>query len=178
MFSCKRRAGEGGCEGGMEPKDKLHSGLVNKHNFPPLTAEFTVRKSYPDVVSTFGLRFSCLTREAQTKHPVTANGQRKNVLLKLKMIKCTVIDSAMMLVIFRVMTCERGSSHLVIFTDYLLCAGDLELDCHPFPHCIIRNFLRSNTFIESLQSELMGLNFHEKSNDLYKFKQVPDRFCS
>lgn len=60
------------------------------------------------------------------------------------------------------------------FTDYLLCAGDLELDCRPFPHCIIRNFLRSNIFIESLQSELMGLNFHEKSNDLYKFKQVTD----
>lgn len=58
-----------------------------------------------------------------------------------------------------------------------LCAGDLELDCRPFPHCIIRNFLSSNTFIESLQSELMGLSFHEKSNDLYKFKQVPGRFC-
>lgn len=93
MFSCKRRASEGGCEGGMEPKDKLHSGLVNKHNFPPLTAEFTARKSYQDVVSTFGLRFSCLTREAQTKHPVLANGQRKNDFLKLKMITCTIIDS-------------------------------------------------------------------------------------
>lgn len=63
------------------------------------------------------------------------------------------------------------------FPDYLLCAGDLELDCHPFPHCIIRNFLSSSTFVESLQSELMDLSFHEKSNDLYKFKQVPDRFC-
>lgn len=60
----------------------------------------------------------------------------------------------------------------------LLFAGDLELDCHPFPHCIIRNFLSSNTFVENLQSELMGLNFHEKSNDLYKFKQVPNRFYS
>ncbi|KAL6113146.1 ogfod1 [Pungitius sinensis] len=52
--------------------------------------------------------------------------------------------------------------------------GDLELDCHPFPHCIIKNFLGSETFVESLQRELMDLNFHEKSNDLYKFKQSDD----
>ncbi|XP_035508014.1 prolyl 3-hydroxylase OGFOD1 [Morone saxatilis] len=52
--------------------------------------------------------------------------------------------------------------------------GDLELDCHPFPHCIIRNFLGSETFVENLQRELLGLNFHEKSNDLYKFKQSDD----
>lgn len=52
--------------------------------------------------------------------------------------------------------------------------GNLELDCHPFPHCIIRNFISSNVFIENLQKELLGLNFHEKSNDLYKFKQSDD----
>ncbi|KAM9366795.1 prolyl 3-hydroxylase OGFOD1 [Symphorus nematophorus] len=52
--------------------------------------------------------------------------------------------------------------------------GDLELDCHPFPHCVIRNFLGSETFVENLQKELLGLNFHEKSNDLYKFKQSDD----
>ncbi|XP_065809063.1 prolyl 3-hydroxylase OGFOD1 [Labrus bergylta] len=52
--------------------------------------------------------------------------------------------------------------------------GDLELDCQPFPHCIIRNFLSSETFVEDLQKELLGLNFHEKSNDLYKFKQSDD----
>uniref|UniRef100_A0A8D3DJS6 Prolyl 3-hydroxylase OGFOD1 n=1 Tax=Scophthalmus maximus TaxID=52904 RepID=A0A8D3DJS6_SCOMX len=52
--------------------------------------------------------------------------------------------------------------------------GDLELDCHPFPHCVIKNFLGSDTFVENLQRELLGLNFHEKSNDLYKFKQSDD----
>ncbi|XP_074522545.1 prolyl 3-hydroxylase OGFOD1 [Halichoeres trimaculatus] len=52
--------------------------------------------------------------------------------------------------------------------------GNLELDCHPFPHCIIRNFLSSETFVENLQKELLGLSFHEKSNDLYKFKQSDD----
>ncbi|XP_061566613.1 prolyl 3-hydroxylase OGFOD1 [Cololabis saira] len=52
--------------------------------------------------------------------------------------------------------------------------GDLELHCHPFPHCIIKNFLSSKTFVENLQSELLELNFHEKSNDLYKFKQSDD----
>ncbi|XP_071345417.1 prolyl 3-hydroxylase OGFOD1 [Trachinotus anak] len=52
--------------------------------------------------------------------------------------------------------------------------GDLELDCNPFPHCIIKNFLASETFAENLQRELLELNFHEKSNDLYKFKQSDD----
>uniref|UniRef100_A0A1A7XPX2 Prolyl 3-hydroxylase OGFOD1 n=1 Tax=Iconisemion striatum TaxID=60296 RepID=A0A1A7XPX2_9TELE len=52
--------------------------------------------------------------------------------------------------------------------------GDLELDCHPFPHCIIKNFIRSETFVENLQKELLELNFNEKSNDLYKFKQSND----
>uniref|UniRef100_A0A3B3ZEL1 Prolyl 3-hydroxylase OGFOD1 n=1 Tax=Periophthalmus magnuspinnatus TaxID=409849 RepID=A0A3B3ZEL1_9GOBI len=48
---------------------------------------------------------------------------------------------------------------------------DLELACHPFPHCIIRNFIGEDGFIDDLQKELLGLNFNEKSNDLYKFKQ-------
>ncbi|XP_071381307.1 prolyl 3-hydroxylase OGFOD1 isoform X1 [Centroberyx affinis] len=51
---------------------------------------------------------------------------------------------------------------------------NLELDCHPFPHCIIQNFISSETFVENLQRELLDLNFHEKSNDLYKFKQSDD----
>uniref|UniRef100_A0A669EFF6 Prolyl 3-hydroxylase OGFOD1 n=1 Tax=Oreochromis niloticus TaxID=8128 RepID=A0A669EFF6_ORENI len=54
--------------------------------------------------------------------------------------------------------------------------GDLELDCHPFPHCIFTNFISSQAFAENLQKELLELNFHEKSNDLYKFKQCA-RFC-
>uniref|UniRef100_A0A669D5T3 Prolyl 3-hydroxylase OGFOD1 n=1 Tax=Oreochromis niloticus TaxID=8128 RepID=A0A669D5T3_ORENI len=52
--------------------------------------------------------------------------------------------------------------------------GDLELDCHPFPHCIFTNFISSQAFAENLQKELLELNFHEKSNDLYKFKQSDD----
>ncbi|KAM9861217.1 prolyl 3-hydroxylase OGFOD1 [Aulostomus maculatus] len=52
--------------------------------------------------------------------------------------------------------------------------GDLELDCHPFPHCVIKNFISNETFVENLQRELLGLNFHNKSNDLYKFKQSDD----
>uniref|UniRef100_A0A3Q4BLW6 Prolyl 4-hydroxylase alpha subunit domain-containing protein n=1 Tax=Mola mola TaxID=94237 RepID=A0A3Q4BLW6_MOLML len=50
---------------------------------------------------------------------------------------------------------------------------NLELDCHPFPHCIIRNFLRCQAFVDSLQRELLQLNFHEKSNDLYKKRTEP-----
>ncbi|KAL1007289.1 hypothetical protein UPYG_G00084580 [Umbra pygmaea] len=52
--------------------------------------------------------------------------------------------------------------------------GALELNCHPFPHCIIKNFIQSDSFTENLKRELLDLNFHEKSNDLYKFKQSDD----
>nr|XP_057945043.1 prolyl 3-hydroxylase OGFOD1 isoform X2 [Doryrhamphus excisus] len=52
--------------------------------------------------------------------------------------------------------------------------GDLEVDCLPFPHCIIKNFIHSENFLEGLQKELLTLNFHNKSNDLYKFKQSDD----
>ncbi|KAG7468660.1 hypothetical protein MATL_G00145490 [Megalops atlanticus] len=52
--------------------------------------------------------------------------------------------------------------------------GGVELDCHPFPHGVLKNFIRSQTFMENLQTELLQLNFHEKSNDLYKFKQSDD----
>ncbi|XP_017296351.1 prolyl 3-hydroxylase OGFOD1 isoform X2 [Kryptolebias marmoratus] len=55
-----------------------------------------------------------------------------------------------------------------------LVSGDLELDCHPFPHCIVKNFIKSETFVENLQRELLELSFNEKSNDLYKFKQSDD----
>uniref|UniRef100_A0A674CGI7 2-oxoglutarate and iron-dependent oxygenase domain containing 1 n=1 Tax=Salmo trutta TaxID=8032 RepID=A0A674CGI7_SALTR len=51
---------------------------------------------------------------------------------------------------------------------------EMPLDCHPFPHCIIRNFIQSDSFTENLQRELLDLNFHEKSNDLYKFNQSDD----
>ncbi|XP_056134590.1 prolyl 3-hydroxylase OGFOD1 isoform X2 [Lampris incognitus] len=54
------------------------------------------------------------------------------------------------------------------------CHENVELDCQPFPHCVIQNFISSETFVENLQRELLDLNFHEKSNDLYKFKQSDD----
>uniref|UniRef100_A0A8C9VY50 2-oxoglutarate and iron-dependent oxygenase domain containing 1 n=1 Tax=Scleropages formosus TaxID=113540 RepID=A0A8C9VY50_SCLFO len=52
--------------------------------------------------------------------------------------------------------------------------GSIELDCRPFPHCVIKNFIRNEGFLENLEKELLDLNFHEKSNDLYKFKQSDD----
>lgn len=54
------------------------------------------------------------------------------------------------------------------------CHGDLELDCNPFSHCIIRNFVAEEAFIDNLQKELLELNFNDKSNDLYQFKQSDD----
>lgn len=53
-----------------------------------------------------------------------------------------------------------------------LSPGNIHLDCEPFPHCQITHFLQSESFVESLQAELLLLNFNSKSNDLYKFQQV------
>ncbi|KAM6430490.1 prolyl 3-hydroxylase OGFOD1 [Liasis olivaceus] len=48
------------------------------------------------------------------------------------------------------------------------------LDPAPFPHCIIPGFIPNEDFLEELQKELLSLDFHEKCNDLYKFKQSDD----
>ncbi|KAJ6666125.1 hypothetical protein lerEdw1_001029 [Lerista edwardsae] len=48
------------------------------------------------------------------------------------------------------------------------------LDPVPFHHCVIPNFIQSEDFLEGLQKELLSLDFQEKSNDLYKFKQSSD----
>ncbi|XP_067906049.1 prolyl 3-hydroxylase OGFOD1 [Heterodontus francisci] len=50
----------------------------------------------------------------------------------------------------------------------------LLVSTQPFTHCVIPNFIQSQAFLEGLQNELLQLNFHEKSNDLYKFKQSDD----
>ncbi|KAM9460902.1 prolyl 3-hydroxylase OGFOD1 [Clarias gariepinus] len=52
--------------------------------------------------------------------------------------------------------------------------GGVQLDCEPFPHCAIRNFIQSESFVENLRDELLRLRFHSKSNDLYKFQQSDD----
>ncbi|KAL8194726.1 UNVERIFIED_CONTAM: Prolyl 3-hydroxylase ogfod1 [Gekko kuhli] len=44
----------------------------------------------------------------------------------------------------------------------------------PFCHCVIPNFIQNESFVEGLQKELLSLDFHEKCNDLYKFKQSDD----
>ncbi|XP_034281363.1 prolyl 3-hydroxylase OGFOD1 [Pantherophis guttatus] len=48
------------------------------------------------------------------------------------------------------------------------------LDPAPFPHCVIPGFIPNEDFLEDLQRELLSLDFHEKCNDLYKFKQSDD----
>ncbi|XP_060693815.1 prolyl 3-hydroxylase OGFOD1 isoform X1 [Hemiscyllium ocellatum] len=50
----------------------------------------------------------------------------------------------------------------------------LILDTQPFAHCVIPNFVQSQRFLAGLQNELLRLNFYDKSNDLYKFKQSDD----
>ncbi|KAM5207141.1 prolyl 3-hydroxylase OGFOD1 isoform 4-T4 [Hipposideros larvatus] len=48
------------------------------------------------------------------------------------------------------------------------------MDMEPFLHCVIPNFIQSQSFLEGLQKELLNLDFHEKYNDLYKFQQSDD----
>ncbi|XP_044290039.1 prolyl 3-hydroxylase OGFOD1 isoform X2 [Varanus komodoensis] len=48
------------------------------------------------------------------------------------------------------------------------------LDPVPFHHCVIPNFIQNENFLEGLKKELLTLDFHEKCNDLYKFKQSDD----
>nr|XP_032827084.1 prolyl 3-hydroxylase OGFOD1 [Petromyzon marinus] len=51
----------------------------------------------------------------------------------------------------------------------------LEVCPGPFPHTVIPNFLQDEGgFLGRLQRELLALDFHHKSNDLYKFQQSDD----
>lgn len=50
----------------------------------------------------------------------------------------------------------------------------LQVSTQPFTHCVIPDFIQSQSFLTGLQNDLLQLNFHEKSNDLYKFKQSDD----
>ncbi|KAK1798247.1 hypothetical protein P4O66_006644 [Electrophorus voltai] len=52
--------------------------------------------------------------------------------------------------------------------------GSVQLDCEPFPHCKISNFIHNESFAEGLKNELLQVNFNGKSNDLYKFQQSDD----
>ena len=45
---------------------------------------------------------------------------------------------------------------------------------NPFNCCQLRNFVDDDSFLHQLKHELLALNFHEKSNDLYKFHQSQD----
>jgi hypothetical protein len=42
----------------------------------------------------------------------------------------------------------------------------------PFTCVTLPNFISDEKYFKELKQELLKLNFNEKSNDLYKFKQV------
>ena len=48
----------------------------------------------------------------------------------------------------------------------------LQIINYPYHCCVVQDFIRDRDFLEGLQSDLLSLEFHEKSNDLYKFLQV------
>lgn len=45
---------------------------------------------------------------------------------------------------------------------------------NPFSCCQLKNFFQDDDFLYRLKDELQSLNFSEKSNDLYKFRQSQD----
>ncbi|CAN0068940.1 unnamed protein product [Lampetra fluviatilis] len=68
----------------------------------------------------------------------------------------------------RVSAAWRDGAPLVEEAALAVCPG-------PFPHTVIPNFLQDEDgFVGRLQRELLALDFHHKSNDLYKFQQSDD----
>jgi hypothetical protein len=59
------------------------------------------------------------------------------------------------------MTAEVGQGQLVV--------GD-----NPFPHATIQSLTEDASFIDRLQEEILGLEYMEKANDLYRFKQTTE----
>lgn len=47
----------------------------------------------------------------------------------------------------------------------------------PYPHCVIRNFIKDTKFVDDLQNALLKLEYYQKNNDLYKFEQVSAGSC-
>lgn len=47
-----------------------------------------------------------------------------------------------------------------------------EVQCTPFRHVSLPCFIHDDQFVSDLITELEGLDMVDKSNDLYKFKQV------
>ncbi|XP_065069559.1 prolyl 3-hydroxylase OGFOD1-like [Rhopilema esculentum] len=52
--------------------------------------------------------------------------------------------------------------------------GAIEIITEPFHCCIIKNLIEDEEFLKELKSDLLSLEFNEKSNDLYKFQQSHD----
>jgi hypothetical protein len=46
----------------------------------------------------------------------------------------------------------------------------------PFTHCVLPH-VYEEPFLHALESEIAGLNFEQKSNDLYTFLQVRAPAC-
>ena len=71
--------------------------------------------------------------------------------------------------------CHTGekSSHSLFLGD-----ESVEILVEPFHCCVIQNFIKDDEFLDQLKSDVLSLNFHEKSNDLYKFQQACEQLCS
>ncbi|CAL9701824.1 unnamed protein product [Knipowitschia caucasica] len=100
------------------------------------------------------------SKRAQVNCGAAVKKKRKKSLVKLSSV---LEDEQVTVAATRAWSQKTNYSH-----------GDLELSCHPFPHCIIHNFICEEGFVDNLEKELLRLNFKEKSNDLYKFKQSDD----
>ena len=53
-------------------------------------------------------------------------------------------------------------------------AGQLAVGDQPFPHATVRRLTEDAAFLDRLQKEILGLEYMEKSNDLYRFRQTTE----
>jgi 2-oxoglutarate and iron-dependent oxygenase domain-containing protein 1 len=52
---------------------------------------------------------------------------------------------------------------------------DLTVNCKPFKHVILPNFIESSSFLDKLKNELLNnVEYDQKNNDLYTFRQSKD----
>ncbi|CAN0156039.1 unnamed protein product [Lampetra planeri] len=99
------------------------------------------------------------------KEEAAGDDRREEASSELASLSERILSSA---VRSRVSAAWRDGAPLVEEAGLAVCPG-------PFPHTVIPNFLQDEDgFLGRLQRELLALDFHHKSNDLYKFQQSDD----
>ncbi|XP_033013161.1 prolyl 3-hydroxylase OGFOD1 isoform X1 [Lacerta agilis] len=103
-------------------------------------------------------------RVESSRSPVNGEAAKKRVKQEVRAeFSAALREPALKEKVTAAWACQKALDHEAIV-----------LDPVPFHHCVIPNFFQNEDFSEGLQKELLSLDFHEKCNDLYKFKQSDD----